>query len=209
MSWKSLERLSNAYLKKPSAETASALDRSMRRSNAFLEALTVHYIRKHNGMENSSVVFKYSEDGQFPPWACLYDPEQQVFQLNPVGVLEFSRHCVQAKELLDAHGGRENFSVYRLNAFLAELRKLPTRFLPLLLLFQEKARILAITHSDKRRAGGAEPPAAPEEEDAYLRLLWAFKELEEVIRNLYGMHLRTECQISWFEPQWILNNTSR
>ncbi|MDD4097605.1 MAG: hypothetical protein PHC30_02430 [Lentisphaeria bacterium] len=201
MSWVQLEKLAAAYRRKPTAATAAALDRGQRRAADFVETLTNHFVRNHTALETASVAFRESEDGTYPGWACEYNAEQQLFELNLVGVLEFHEECKQALAVMKTLEGRENFSVYRLHAFLAEMRKLPRKLLVFLLLFREKARVLEVTQAERRR--GARVALDPDE-DAYMRLLWAFKELEAVMRTLSGTDLRAELNITWFEADWII-----
>ncbi len=201
MSWLQLEKLAAAYRRNPTAATAAALDRGLRRSLEFTETLTNHFVRNHTALESATVTFRFSADGIFPDWACEYNAEQQVFELNLVGVIAFHEECKQALAAMKTLEGRENFSVYRLHAFLAEMRKLPRKLLVFLLLFREKARILEVTQAERRR--GARVAVDPDE-DAYMRLLWAFKELEGVVRALNGSDLRAEQNITWFEADWII-----
>ncbi|MGI5922422.1 MAG: hypothetical protein GX945_12770 [Lentisphaerae bacterium] len=202
MSWNKLEKLALAYKRKPTATAALALDRGMRRYRAFVETLSEHFVRTQNSLEDCSASFRFSEDGQFPEWACRFDEERRVFELNPVGVISFHDECVRAQEALQTQEGRESFSLYRLYAYMAELNKLPSKFLPFLMLFREKARVLEVTQVERRR-GNITPIVVDSEEDMYLCLLWAFKELEVAIRHLSGVNLRTELNITWFESEWI------
>lgn len=201
MSWVQLEKLAAAYRRNPTVTAAVALDRGQRRAAEFAETLTNHFVRNHTALENASVAFRFSMDGLYPDWACEYNSELQVFELNLVGVIAFHEECKQALAAMKTLEGRENFSVYRLHAFLAEMRKLPRKWLVFLLLFREKARILEVTQAERRR--GTRVTIDPDE-DAYMRLLWAFKELEGVVRALNGSDLRAELNITWFEADWII-----
>ena len=203
MSWRQLEKLAAAYRRKPTSAAAAALDRRQRRASEFTETLTTLFVRNHAALENASVAFRFSSDGVYPDWACEYNAEEQVFELNLVGVLAFQEECEQAQDTMKTLEGRENFSVYRLHAFLAEMRKLPSRLLVFLLLFHEKARILEVTQVERRRGARA---AVDPDEDAYMRLLWAFKELESVVRVLDGSDLRAAQNITWFEAEWIIGD---
>lgn len=202
MSWTQLEKLALAYKRKPSAASAMALDRGMRKYSDFIETLGEHFIRTQGSLEDCSAAFCFSAEGQFPEWACRFTQEQRLFELNPVGVVGFHDECSRAQNALQTQEGRGNFTVYRLYAYMAELYKLPSKYLPLMMLFREKARVLEVTQVERRR-GNITPVVVDSEEDMYLCLLWAFKELELTIQRLSGINLRTELNITWFESEWI------
>jgi hypothetical protein len=202
MSWIQLEKLALAYKRRQSGRAALALDRGMRRYRAFIETLSEHFVRTQGSLEDCSASFRFSEEGQYPDWACRFDSERRVFELNPVGVVSFHDECLQAQEALQTQEGRESFTLYRLYAYMAELNKLPSKYLPFLMLFREKARVLEVTQVERRRAN-ITPIVVDSEEDMYLCLLWAFKELEVAIQRLSGLNLRTELNITWFESEWI------
>lgn len=201
-SWAQIERLSAAYRRKPGCDTAAKLDRCLRKAAPFTDKITRFYVRSHAALVESSVVFCMSDgNGAYPDYACEYDPVENVFQLNTVGVLEFRDSCGQSEKLLVTSEGRENFAVYRLNAYKAELQKLPTQLLMFLLLFQEKARVLEVTQVERRRN------AVKREDDKsnleYLNFLWAFRELEGMYHNLSGNNLRSDTRFTWFESEWV------
>jgi len=202
MSWIQLEKLALAYKRKPTATAALALDRGMRKSGDFIDTLSEHFVRTQGSLEDCSASFRFSEEGQFPEWACHFDAEKRVFELNPVGVVGFHDECTRAQEALLTQEGRGTFTMYRLYAYMAELNKLPSKYLPFLMLFREKARVLEVTQVERRR-GNITPVVVDSEEDMYLCLLWAFKELEVAIQRLSGINLRTDLNITWFESEWI------
>ena len=58
--------------------------------------------------------------------------------------------------------------------------------------------MLEIAHLEKR--GGVIEIA---EGEPYHTLLWAFKELEGFARRTYGVNIRAQFGISWYESDWI------
>ena len=202
MSWTQIAKLGVAYIRKPSAATAESLDKGLRRSEEFLEKIAKFFVCTRQGLEDATVEFRVSEDGVFNGPACEFDEEGRKFRINVIEVLKFEEYCHAASALIETPEGRGNgnFSVYRLNAYKAELKKLPSYLMFILLLFQEIARVLQVTHVDRRRTL---PKHEIEKEDLdYLNLVWAFLELEDVYRRLKGNDLRSDIQFTWFESEW-------
>ncbi len=81
---------------------------------------------------------------------------------------------------------------------MTELGKLPTRLLLFLAVLEGVARYKEVSKADKRPTS----PEAPEN-DEYLNLLWAFKELEIFITETTGTSIRTEFNLLWYEAEWI------
>lgn len=202
MSWSQIEKLGLAYIKKPSATTAASLDKGLMRSSAFLETIARVCVRRRQGLADTSVAFRLSEDGVYNGAACEFDAEKRVFLINVIEVLKFQEYCQKAPELIQTPEGRGNgsFSIYRLNAYKAELRKLPSYLTFVLLLFQQIAQILEVTYVEKKRSIPKKELA--KEDLDYLNLVWAFLELENVYRNLKGNDLRRDIKFTWFESEW-------
>ncbi|MBQ7649803.1 MAG: hypothetical protein IJS15_02530 [Victivallales bacterium] len=202
MSWSQIKKLGLAYIKKPSPATAESLDKGLMRSAEFLETIARFFVRRRQGLEDATVEFRLSDDGIYHGPACDYNPETQVFRINVIEVLKFQEYCQNAPELIKTPEGRGNgnFSIYRLNAYKAELRKLPDYLVFVLLLFQQVAQVLQVTYVEKRRTL---PKQEIDKDDLdYLNLVWAFLELEHVYRNLKGNDLRSDIKFTWFESEW-------
>ena len=202
MSWSQIEKLGLAYIKRPSAATAESLDKGLMRSAEFLETIARFFVRRRQGLEDATVEFRLSEEGVYKGPACEFDKETHKFLINVIEVLKFQEYCQNAPELIKTPEGRGNgsFSVYRLNAYKAELRKLPGYLVFVLLLFQQVAQVLEVTYVEKRRTI---PKQEMDKDDLdYLNLVWAFLELENVYRNLKGNDLRSDIKFTWFESEW-------
>ena len=95
---------------------------------------------------------------------------------------------------------KEEWSAGRLDAYKAELRKLPSQLHLFLLLFQEVAHVLEVTHVDRRRSVIKQEMAKADLD--YQNFLWAFRELESAYDYLFGGDLRTKTQFTWWEAEW-------
>ncbi len=201
-SWSQIEKLSLTYLRKSGPAQAGSLDRCLKRSGVFAEKVSRFFVQSVPGLEEAQVVFCMSEDGAYPEWACSYDEENHVFRVNSVGVMAFMQSCEKAPELLQTREGRGNgdFSVFRLNAYKAELRKLPSRMMMFLLLFQEMARVLNVAVVEHKRSTARR---AMEKTDLdYINLLWAFRKVEDIYAQLNGSELRSDVKFTWHEAEW-------
>ena len=204
-SWTQIEKLSNSYLRKPGAATASALEKCLKRATDFAENLAIYFVRKHSKLAEAQVAFCMSTDGAFPDWGCQYDEGTSTFILNPVGVILFYKSCLAAPvqplqpTKLRSEMRKEAWSACRLNAYKAELRKLPSQLHLFLLLFQEIGRVLEVTYVERRR-GTIKPEIAPSNLD-YQNFLWAFRELESAYKYLFGGDLRINTQFTWWESE--------
>lgn len=204
MSWTQIEKLALAYRRNPSTTTALPLDRCLRKAQSFIDKITKFYVKTHTLLEEASAAFAMSAEGVYPEAACEYNPETKIFTINPVGILTFQEACKNAKEILGTSAGRENFSVYRLNAYMSELQKLPSQLLLFLLLFQEKARVLEVTQVEHRR--NSVKREIDQSDLEYLNFLWGFRELEHMYKSLNGSNLRSDLHFTWFESEWISGN---
>ena len=202
MSWTQIKKLGLAYIRKPTVANAESLDRGLGRSAEFLETIARFFVRRRQGLENATVEFCLSDNGVYNGPACEFDAEAHKFRINVIEVLKFEEYCNNAPALLETPEGRGNgnFSVYRLNAYKAELRKLPDYLVFVLLLFQQIAQVLEVTHVERRRA--VQKQEIAKEDLDYLNLVWAFLELENVYRNLKGNDLRSDTKFTWFESEW-------
>ncbi len=205
-SWTQIEKLSNSYLRKPGEATALALDKCLKRATDFTENLATYFVRKHQKLAEANVAFCMSTDGTFPDWGCQYDESTSTFVLNPIGVILFYKSCLATpvQQLqptkLRSEKTKEEWSACRLDAYKAELRKLPSQLHLFLLLFQEIARVLEVTYVERRR-----PPVKqeiPKSDLDYQNFLWAFRELEGAYRYLFGGDLRINTQFTWWESEW-------
>ena len=163
------------------------------------DALASLLVIPYPGMETVQVRFIGSEDGKdFPAWMTLAVPEEKLIKVNAVGVLRVAAECRAAATLLKTPEARESFVKYRKLALMTELGKLPTRLLLFLAVLEGVARYKEVSKADKRPTS----PEAPEN-DEYLNLLWAFKELEIFITETTGTSIRTEFNLLWYEAEWI------
>ncbi len=180
-------------------EAVNAITRRVNRSR-IVGALATLFVHPYPTMEEMGVRFYVPPEGEdFPDWAVSFDPEEGVFQINPVAVFRFRDRCRQAAELLTRPEGRADFADYRYNAYLAELRKLPDPMFLFLLLLGEVANARKISQVEKK--GGQIELA---EDEAYTNLLWAFKELETFYATTHGADLRAEYGILWYESEWFV-----
>ena len=203
LSWTQLEKLTLAFIRKPTEKNRLAYDKAQGRAKDFLEKLTFFFIQNHPGLEGYKAVFIPTQEGQCPEWGCRCDEETREFRLNLVGIFRFLEECRHAHETMNLPEGRANFSVYRMNAYKDQLQKLPPQMMMFLLLFQEEARILEVAQEERKRASRAEVSPLDME---YIHFLWAFRELEKVYRCLKGVELKSDLQFVWHETEWTSGN---
>ena len=204
MTWTQIETLATAYRQHPGKATAAALDECLRNLQEPIETFANLFVKPLVGMQEKTARFLLSDNGSFPEWACQLDEDRNIFLLNPIGILSFQGECRNASETAKTQEGRENFKIYRLLAYLQELQKLPLKYLTFLCLFKEVARVMEVTHTDKRRALHNQPSEAEED---YMSYLWSFKELENAIKTISNTDLRADYKISWYESEWITVNS--
>jgi len=200
--WKNFERLHRQYEKGGRADEKKrqAIDELVQKTNGSRigDALATLFVHPY-ALDEYRIEFGGSEDGAFPEWAVTADEETQVMRVSPVGVMDFLAECLTAVETLKTPEARRSFQHYRYQAYMAELSKLPARFLLFVLILREVAHAKHITDVEKK---GGEIEVAQGER--YLQLLWAFKELEVFFRRTNGIDLRSEFGILWLESDWYV-----
>ena len=201
--WRQFERLSRLYCKAnpPEAKAVLGLRELAGKANRSRigDALATIFVHRYGGMEDVNVIFDGGGELGFSDVPASYDAETDTISVNPVGIMKFMTSCVTAPEALKTASARESLEVYRIQAFQAELGKLPSRFLLFLLVLREVANASAITEVEKK-CGGIETV----EDGGYMELLWAFKELERVMREMKGISIRSEYTIAWYESDWFV-----
>lgn len=200
--WRNFERLVRQYDKAERKDTAKLeelqeLARKINKSK-ITRALTTLFIEPYD-LENTSVVFWISDNGSVPDWQTRFDEENRKIQICVLGIFDFIGRCMEAAESLETPEARRTFQLYRYRAYLAELSKLPGQYFLFLMILREVASIKHITDVEKK---GGEVEVAEGEE--YLKLLWAFKELEAFFRRSNGLDIRSEYQILWLESDWFV-----
>jgi len=200
--WDRFEKLVRKYeeTSPPCPDAVEALDDLSRKTNnsKIVDALASLFVRTYQGMEDAGVRFATSGDCGYPDWITTYSPEEKEIVVNPIGVCRFGQECEESVDALKTPVGRKDFQAYRYHAYLAELRKLPRSKLLFLQLLKEVANACEITHVEKK-GGGLEDV----EDENYMILLWAFKELELFFEESSGVSLRSEYRILWYESDWI------
>jgi hypothetical protein len=165
----------------------------------IVDALVTMFLVPYSGVEEGNVRFYDPKGGLFPEWSVEYDEEADLFEVNPVGILLFSRACDEAHEELTTPAARRDFETYRLKAYMAELRKLPCRLLLFILILRKVAEVLKITEVEKR--GGEREDI---DDGGYMNLLWGFKEVERMYREMKGVNIRAEYGVLWYESDWYV-----
>ena len=104
------------------------------------------------------------------------------------------------RQITEVHLEEEDEDMLRLRhlSFLFEISKMPNTYILFMLILQRVALLLEIAHLEKR--GGVIEVA---EGEAYHTLLWAFKELEVFSDQAYGISIRPQFGIFWYESDWI------
>lgn len=201
--WKQYEKAYRGYERaeaprKTEIEALNSLGRRVNRSR-IVGALETLFVQPHPGMEEASVrFFTQPNSEEFPVWPTRFSADENTILVNPIGVFRFQRTCSQAKDVLRTPEGREDFAGYRRSAYLAELSKLPAHMILFLLLLREVANARKISRVEKK---GGEIVIAEDED--YMNLLWAFKELENFYASS-GQEIRSEYRIFWYESDWII-----
>jgi hypothetical protein len=116
-----------------------------------------------------------------------------------VGVPAFAHDCEKAFEELSTPEARRDFETYRLKAYMAELRKMPCRLLLFILILRKVAEVLKLTEVEKR--GGETEDI---DDGGYMNLLWGFKEVERMYREMKGVSIRAEYGVLWYESDWYV-----
>ena len=160
------------------------------------DALTTLFVRPYipQGLE---VGFNADcKRGAIPQWQTEVDGDHGKILVHPPAILKFI-HTI--RQITSEHIEREEELVnLRHLSFLSEVAKLPNIYILFLLVLQRIALLMEIAHLEKR--GGVVEIADGE---AYHTLLWAFKELEMFLTKTYGVNMRAQYGISWYEGDWI------
>jgi len=200
--WKQFERLHRQYEQSACSDQRklAEIDELVGKVNnsRIVDALATLFILPY-GLEEYRLQFAASETGKLISWGTRRDDEAHVIYVSVEGVFQFIRDCAEAVEVLKTPAARKTFQHYRFQAYLAELGKLPSRYILFILILREVAEARKITDVEKK---GGEIEVA--EGKAYLQLLWAFKELEAFFRRTNGMDLRAEAGILWLESDWFI-----
>ena len=203
--WRQLEKLARdiTAADPPPVGPIRALQDLSEKANRskVVQALQTLFVIDHFGMGDVSVRFVGGREAAESAEATRYDGEGKVILLNPVGVVRFIDQCSGCVEHLKTRDTRESFQRHRLCAYQAELSKLPSQLILFLTLLRQVADVVDVTKSDRR--GSAGTLVEPEEDKPYLLLLWAFKQLESVLRDVKGLNLRSEYHILWYESDWV------
>lgn len=203
--WRQFEKLAKAYLNQapgadPDGEPLRDLAERVNKSR-IAEALATMFLAPYAGFEETGIRFLEAAAGSPYPdeWDTRFDEEGNILEINPVGVLGFTRRCDDAFERLATPEARRDFATYRLNAYMAELRKLPSRLLLFILILRKVAEVLKITEVEKR--GGETEDV---DDGGYMNLLWGFKEVERMYREMKGVSIRAEYGVLWYESDWYV-----
>ncbi len=200
--WKNFEKLVGQYEKSGRTDLgkAAAIDDLVAKTNASRigTALATLFVRPF-GLDDGEVKLVGLVDGQFPEWRTRYDEEHKAIQVSVLGVFDFMKDAREAVARLPTPEARKTFQDYRYCAYLAQMSKLPSKFILFLLILREVAHTRKITDIEKK---GGEIEAALGE--TYLQLLWAFKELELFFKRTNGLDLRAEFGILWLESDWFI-----
>lgn len=199
--WKQLEKLVERLHEKQPVKTAvKDIDDLIQKANdsRIVDALASLLVTSYPNLEKHTLRFASSNGKKFPTWETDYDADECVILVNPVGVFDFYRKCHDATRQLKSPKARENFFMYRTQAFLAELSKLPSRLILFLLILNQVAACKEVSKAEKR-GGGVET----QENEDYLNLLWAFKELETFFVETTGDNIRSEFNLLWYESEWV------
>ena len=202
--WKTFEKLTKEYegASPPKHDEAQALNELAQKTNSsrIVDALASLFVQGYQGLEEVNVQFYASRNGDgFPAWPASYLEHEGQIVLNPLGILRFRKRCHEAVKAIKTPEGRDSFVTYRFQAYLSELRKLPTEHLIFPHLLNQVAKASQITRVEKK-GGGIEEV----EDEQYMTLLWAFKELDLFFKQSNGRSLRSEYSILWYESDWIL-----
>lgn len=203
--WRQLEKLARAIVSSetPADRLLHDLDELSGKANRskVVDALQTLFVVEHPGTDGINVRFVGGQSAMEQDGPTRYDDAEKVILVSPIGVVRFIDQCGQCVEDMKTRQARESFKRYRLCAYQAELSKLPSHLMLFLTLLREVGRIADVTRSDRRSLPGGPPEA--EEDTPYLMLLWAFKQLETVMRDVKGTNLRSEYRILWYESDWV------
>ncbi|MFO7821010.1 MAG: hypothetical protein R6V56_02975 [Lentisphaeria bacterium] len=200
--WRNFEKLIKQFDKTGREDTEKLVELEQLaekiNNSKIANALTTLFVHPYD-LEEATVSFHISDNGSNPQWQTRFNEEGMHIEVCVLGVFEFIRKCREASKALDTPEARRTFQHYRYQAYLAELGKLPGQYFLFLMLLRQVASIKHITDVEKK---GGEIEVAEGEE--YLKLLWAFKELETFFKRTKGLDIRSEYQILWLESDWFV-----
>ena len=203
--WRQFEKLAREINRSnpPTEKQLSTLSDLTVRANRsrITHALETLFVQEYLGMDEVSVQFMGVAEAMTSGLTSAYNPEEKTILLNPLAIVRFIDECQRCMTAMSERGDEETFEHYRLDAYRAELSKLPSQMILFLALLQQVAELMDVTKADKR--GSKSPVHEIEEDKPYLKLLWAFKQLEAVFREMKGISLRSEYSILWYEADWI------
>lgn len=197
--WTQYEKLSQTYLndldKRPA--TVDKLNELTFKANGdrIGDALLALFVKPHLPDTTATLEFTCTVDDGIPEWQTQYDAESETVLVHPLSVVALIH---STRETNPSGGGEGDFLRERYLSFLKEMIKLPSIYFLFLLVLQRVAYMLEIAHLEKR--GGVVEVA---EGEPYHTMLWAFKELEAFCGRTYGVTLRAQYAILWYESDWI------
>ncbi len=199
--WRQFEKLAKSYLSEGCATDGRQIRELAEKVNKsrIAEALETMFLVPYAGLDKTTIRFLEAGDGPYPEWDMRYDAAGDAIEINPVGVVAFVLGCDEAFAKLATPEARRDFATYRLNAYMAELRKLPSRLLLFILVLRKVAEILKVTEVEKR--GGETEDV---DDGGYMNLLWGFKEVERMYREMKGLNIRAEYGLLWYESDWYV-----
>ncbi len=199
--WRQFEKLAKSYLGEGRATDGRQIRELAEKVNKsrIAEALETMFLVPYAGLDKTTIRFLEVGDEPYPDWDMRYDAAAKTIEINPVGVVGFVLRCDEAAAKLATPEARRDFATYRLNAYMAELRKLPSRLLLFILVLRKVAEILKVTEVEKR--GGETEDV---DDGGYMNLLWGFKEAERVYREMKGLNIRAEYGLLWYESDWYV-----
>ena len=196
--WKQYEKMATTYLNGESDKAAvlRQLQSLTRKANGdkTANALESLFVRPYISLP-IQVEFACDDHNELPKWHTCYDAEESFILIHPVSVFSF---IDDIRKIVVPDIDEDEFVDCRYACFLSEMSKLSKIYILFLLVLQRVAYLLEIAHLEKR--GGVIEVA---EGEAYHTMLWAFKELEAFAKKTYGMHIRSNFGISWYESDWI------
>lgn len=201
--WRQFEKLAKSYLGDGAGnvkDTGQLQDLTQRvNKSRIVDALATMFLAPYAGLDEARIHFLDTEGQPYPEWDIEYDEATCTLLVNPVGVIRFALRCDDSFEKLTTPEARRDFETYRLKAYMAELRKLPCRLLLFTLILRKVAEILKVTEVEKR--GGETEDVT---DGGYMNLLWGFKEVERMYREMKGVSLRAEYGLLWYESDWYV-----
>ena len=203
--WRQFEKLARGVVSSdpPAERLLEQLEDLAGKANRskVVNALQTLFVVGHPGTDAVRVNFLGGQAALAECEATRYDDAEKMILVNPVGVIRFIDQCTGCVEDVKTRQARESFKRYRLCAYQAELSKLPSHLMLFLTLLRQVGTIAEVGRADRRPSPGS--GVESEEDTPYLMLLWAFKQLEAVMREVKGISIRSDYHILWYESDWI------